>query len=206
MDTIMASITGIICELCAHALSAVRESYQMPKDPLNAVFSYVEKAYIRLQVGDVLIRCLEEESAAPIQQLVEGLVLAGPQSLDVLREILAEVDHRKMQIMDDLHQVNTELEKNFKSYGLQIANLEEVIANLQIAPKRLLLFLREQGIIEEDAQAACVQLLHDSQNLMESLEKHLHLMDEIETFLRDWLWGLAYQSAHQESEQASPPS
>jgi len=178
----------------------------MPQDPLNAVFSFVERAYIRLQAGDVLIRCMDEASAEPIRQLVEGLVVAGPQSLDVLREILAEAGQRKMQIVDDLHQVFTELEKNLKIYEVQIADIEEVIADLPQAPKRFLTFLEEQGIVEKEAQIACLQLLQNSQELLVSLQRNILMMEEIETFLRDWLWGLAYQSAHQESDEPQSPS
>jgi hypothetical protein len=59
----------------------------MADDPIDAVYSYVERAYVRLQAGDILIRCMEEGNALPMQQMVEGLVLAGPQSLSVLREM-----------------------------------------------------------------------------------------------------------------------
>ena len=64
----------------------------MSDDPLDAVYSYVERAYIRLQAGDVLIRCLDEANAAPIQQMVETLILAGPGSIGVLQEILSEAE------------------------------------------------------------------------------------------------------------------
>src|SRR5512145_3099372 len=76
-----------------------------PDPSLDAVYAYVEKAYLRMQAGDVLVRCLEEESTIPMQQVVEGLVLAGPQSIAILREMLAESSQRKSQVQDDMHQV-----------------------------------------------------------------------------------------------------
>jgi hypothetical protein len=51
----------------------------MQKDPLEAVNAFVERAYVRLQAGEVLLYCLEREDAAPMRTLVEELVLAGPQ-------------------------------------------------------------------------------------------------------------------------------
>jgi hypothetical protein len=48
----------------------------MVDKPLESVFSYVERAYMRLQAGDVLIRCLEDNSLEPIQEMVQGLVQA----------------------------------------------------------------------------------------------------------------------------------
>jgi hypothetical protein len=89
----------------------------MADDPIDAVYSYVERAYVRLQAGDILIRCMEEGNASPMQQMVEGLVLAGPKSLSVLREMRSESAHRKSQILDDLHQVYSDLENSLGYIG-----------------------------------------------------------------------------------------
>ena len=112
----------------------------MTDDPLDAVYSYVERAYIRLQAGDILIRCLDEGNSAPIQQMVEALVLAGPHSMGVLQEILAEAEQRKGQIIDDLQQLkaqatNPELTSDgseiIGNLEFRIHLLEEIGAYLQ---------------------------------------------------------------------------
>ncbi len=167
----------------------------MAHDPLDDVYSFVERAYIRLQAGDVLIRCLEEGSPAPIQGMVEGLVVAGPQSINVLREIMAEAGQRKAQVMDDLHQLFNDLEHSLKSYGVALSNSKSTLGMTQLTPARFLSMLREQGITEEKIQIDCLKLLRDSRELMVSLANHVRLLEEIETYLKDWLWGLAYQSA-----------
>ena len=79
-------------------------------DPLGSVFSFVERAYLRLQASDVLTHCLEDGNTAPLQSLVEELVIAGPQSLRAIREILIEVKSRKVQLKEDLYQINSRLE------------------------------------------------------------------------------------------------
>ena len=122
-------------------------------DPLDAVYSYVERAYIRLQAGDVLIRCLDDGSAAPIQQMVEALVLAGPRSMGVLQEILAEAEQRKGQIVDDLHQLK--------------------------------------------AQSSNPELTADGSEIIGNLEARIQLLEDIGTYLQDWVWGLAYKSTRQ---------
>jgi hypothetical protein len=191
---ILASTTGITCVHCVHALSAGREQ-AMAHDPLDDVYSFVERAYIRLQAGDILIRCLEEDSIAPIQGMVEGLVLAGPQSINVLREILAEAGQRKLQVTDDLYQLFNDFEKSLKSYGVILDNAKRTQGMAQLTPARFLSILREQGIADEKNQIDCLKLLRDSRELIVSLANHVRLLDEIETYLKDWLWGLAYQSA-----------
>jgi hypothetical protein len=89
----------------------------MGDDPLADVYAFVERAYVRMQAGDVLTQCLDEGRLAPLQSLVEMLIMAGPQSLDSLREILAEVYTRKGQLKNDQHQVFVNLEGELRGTG-----------------------------------------------------------------------------------------
>ncbi len=168
----------------------------MVDKPLETVFSYVERAYMRLQAGDVLIRCLEDGTLEPIQEIVEGLVLAGPQSLDALREVLAETGQRKAQVQDDLHQVISEMRGVLKSYGLEM-QLRDGDLLPALTPFDLLLSMRQQGILEQETQGACLQVLHNSRELLSNLGTNLGLLTDIEMYLRDWLWALAYEAIHQ---------
>lgn len=117
----------------------------MSEDPLEAVFSMVERAFMRLQAGDVLLLCLEEEDTAPMQKLVEGLVLAGPQSLNALREVRAEAASRKDELLG-----------KFSS----------------------------------------------SKDAMSHVARQIILLEEVEIYIDDWMWGLMYQSAHQRDSEA----
>ena len=56
----------------------------MIEESLETVFSVVERAFVRMQAGEVLVACLEAEDLTPIQKMVEDLVLAGPRSLNAL--------------------------------------------------------------------------------------------------------------------------
>jgi hypothetical protein len=172
----------------------------MADDPLESVYSYVERAYIRLQAGDLLIRCLEEGSASPIHNLVEGLVLVGPSSMNALREILAEAARRKLQIQDDLHQLLKDLDRSLRSYGVHMNGEMREMAFISLSPVGALALMSEQNISDHETQTACLRLLKDSRDLVESLMSRLVLLDEIELYLQDWLWSIVYQSAKQ------PPS
>jgi hypothetical protein len=116
----------------------------MSDDPLEAVFSMVERAFMRLQAGDVLLLCLEEDNAVPMQKLVEGLVLAGPQSLNALREVRAEAASRKNELLGE-----------FTS----------------------------------------------SKDSMGQVARQIILLEELEIYIEDWMWGLMYQSAHQRGQE-----
>jgi len=171
----------------------------MEDDPLENVYSYVERAYVRLQAGDLLIRCMEESSAYPIQNLVESLVLAGPQSINAMREILAEAERRKSQIQDDLHQLLRDLDRSFNSYGLSLGGELRDLTLTSLSPVGILGLMRAQKIFDNETQAACLQLIKDSRELIERLVSRLNLLDEIQVYLEDWLCCVAFQSARQNS-------
>jgi hypothetical protein len=170
----------------------------MNDDPLTAVYDFVERAYIRLQAGEVLNHCLDKGDTLPIQNLVEGLVLVGPQSLSVLREVIAEVISRKTQLTDDRNQIYHKLAINLKRYGVNLAGQCSSLALTRLTPVAFLTVLHQQGITDEKTQHQCLRLLNNTLDLMSSLSENYKLLDEIEVYLQDWLWVLIYQSAQQE--------
>ncbi len=139
----------------------------MGSKPVSSIYSIVEKAYFRLQAGDVLTRCLEVGSTHPIHELIEEMVVVGPKSLEALREIHAEVAKRKSQVYDDLNQVINQFSIILKGDGL--------------------------NTFEDGAKVRILQVLKDSHELVDTLEAKIQLLENIETFLKDWLWGLTFQ-------------
>jgi hypothetical protein len=168
------------------------------------VYSFVERAYMRLQAGDVLVRCLEEGGISPIQEMIEGLVLSGPKNLASLREILDETGQRKTQVQDDLHQVFAQFASVLKSYGVEFGDEETAQTVQSWNARQLIESMNRQGVYEADIQMACVRVWQDSRELMENLSAKLELIEEIELCLQDWLWGLAYQTIHYQTEAEIP--
>ena len=169
----------------------------MLDESLDAVFSMVEKAFMRLQAGDVLVLCLEENDTAPMQKLVEGLVLAGPQSLNALREIRSEVTTRKVEFQEEIARVFKKMEDELQGLGVSLAYLPERISMHYLEPKNFSRILDQQGILDEPSQVSCARLLSSSKEIMSQLARQILLLDEVELYLDDWIWGLMYQSAHQ---------
>jgi hypothetical protein len=50
-----------------------------------------------------------------------------------------------------------------------------------------------QNIIETEARTSCMQVLMDSRELINTLNGRILLLENIEKYLQDWLWGLTYQ-------------
>jgi hypothetical protein len=169
----------------------------MKDDPLEEVHAFVEKAYFRLQAGDILLRCLEVGSPIPIQQVVEGLVLAGPDSIGIIREILVELSHRKAQLWDDANQLLTDFEASLKRYEIELPAIANALAVTTLSPSQFIAILDEQGITDDKRQGACLQIFRNSRELMASLGENIFLLNEIQSYLQDWLFGLAQLSARQ---------
>ncbi len=165
----------------------------MSSDSLEGVYSFVERAYVRMQAGDLLTRCLEDGSIAPIQQMVESLVVGGVANMNALRETLSEAGRRKRQVQEDLDQILSGLSSSLISYGLRLDDQRLGLLSNEQPQIALLDLLRQQGIHDQATQVACLQLLKETRLILESLAVRLRLLDEIEAYLQDWLWGIAYQ-------------
>jgi hypothetical protein len=165
----------------------------MVNRPSSAIYSIVEKAYYHLQAGDVITHCMEDGSTDPIHEMIQDMVLAGPQSLEALREILAAAMKRKAQVYDDLNQVTNQLSIILKGYGisLEACGGNQVLQSL--TGNQLLKLMDAQNIIETEARSSCMQVLMDSRELINTLNSKILLIENIENYLQDWLWGLTYQ-------------
>jgi len=179
----------------------------MANKPGSSIYSIVEKAYFRLQAGDVLTHCIEDGSTNPIHEMIQEMVLAGPQSLEALREILGETNKRKTQVYDDLNQVTNQLSIILKGYGvsLEAQSGNQVLHTL--TENQLVELMDEQGVTENETRTSSLQVMKDSQELINTLNGKILLLENIETYLQDWLWGLTYQSIRQSGDaDEQPPS
>lgn len=171
-------------------------------DPMEAIYSFVERAYVRLQAGDVLVRCMDEDNSAPLQKWVEGLLLAGPVSLDALREIKAEVTETKARSMKEVRQISTNFEGQLEEYGFRLGDLKKTAWLVKLTPLKFSRILQAQGVSDGQTQRNCLQQLNEAHKQLNQVYIQLGLLEEIEGYLEDWLWGLVYQSAHQVQAEA----
>src|SRR4030066_1449747 len=129
----------------------------MDNKPASSIYRLVEKAYFRLQAGDVLTRCLEDGSTEPIHEMIQEMVLAGPQSLVALREILGETIKRKSQVHDDLSQVTNQLSIILKGYGISMDKQGGNQALQSLSEQQLEEMLDEEHIDDLEARLGSMQ-------------------------------------------------
>jgi hypothetical protein len=174
-----------------------RGATMMTEDSLEAVFSMVEKAFLRLQAGDIVVSCLEQNDASPILRYVESLVVEGPKSLSALREIRIEVSTRRYQFQEEITNTFLQLEQRLLIYGINLAGLADRHLLNRMEPTGFQVFLNHQGIEDEVHQRECMRLVHNAKETMSALARQILLLEDIELYLEDWIWGLIYQSARQ---------
>lgn len=168
------------------------------KNPLEAIYAYAEQTYIRLQAGDLLMRCIDTGTTRPMQELVEGLVYAGPQSIGTLYEIMQETGQRRAQIQDDLQRLYGEFQKKLKDIGVVGRDvLPDAHSFIQMDERQFDRIIESENILDVATHENCYQLFDETRDLMGSLTENIILMQEIENYLKDWLWGLAYLSARE---------
>jgi hypothetical protein len=173
----------------------------MDNKPASSIYSIVEKAYFRLQAGDVLTHCLEVGTSEPVHEMIQEMVLAGPQSLEALREILSEAIKRKAQVYDDLNQVTNQLSIILKGYGISLERQGGNQVLKLLNESQLLEMLDEQNIDDVAERTAALQILADSQELITALNGKIQLLENIEVYLQDWIWGLTYQYIKQSDDE-----
>jgi hypothetical protein len=169
----------------------------MANKPSSPIYSIVEKAYYRLQAGDVITRCIEDGSSDPIHDMIQEMILAGPQNLDALREIRAEVSKRKSQVYDDLNQVINQLSIILKGCGINLEPQTGSQVLQTLTESKLAAIMDEQNVLDQETRTNSMQVLRDSQELISTLNGKISLLENIELYLQDWLWGLTYQSIRQ---------
>ena len=166
----------------------------MADESLDFLLKTAGREYLRARLDLVIRECFETANPEPIHKFIQKLVLAGPSTLELLQEIEAEVHLRRDQVRDDLHQVLDGLRENLLSQGIQVSEERQIRLLTKGKPEKIQKLLHAQGIVDRCIQNECMQLLRDSHELVKTLDLRLHLLDEMDIYVEDWMWGLYYQS------------
>ncbi len=158
-----------------------------------------EREYIRMKVGDVLMVCMEDSSVIPIQKLVESLVMVGPESLEIMREILSEITLRRAQVRNDQQVVYQGFHSSLESLGVDLKTYPKMNAFFGIRPMHIVNLLKRRGVQDKEIHNQCLQILVDTRELMSDLRSRLDLLNRIEQYLIDWTWAVLYLSSHQQT-------
>ena len=94
---------------------------------------------------------------------------------------------------DDLNQVTNQLSIILQGYGISLERLGGNQAIQSLNEQQLFFMLDELKIVDTEERSGCVQILKNTRELITALTSKIQLLENIETYLHDWLWGLTYQ-------------
>lgn len=170
----------------------------MNDDAATAAYEFVERVYVRLEAGEVINHCLDHCDTAPLKTLVEGLVMVGPQSLAVLRELISEAASRKVQLQEARNTIFRKLILNLRECGVKLEGQYTSFNITRLTPAKFGDILRQHSVTDERVLDRCLRLVNESLELLGGLDENFRLLEEIEEYTQDWLWVLIYQAARQE--------
>jgi hypothetical protein len=90
-----------------------------------------------------------------------------------------------------------------QGYGLKLDALggKQVLQNVD--ESQLIEMMNTQEVNDPQVRSNCLQVLMDSNELINTLNSKIQLLDNIENYLQDWLWGLTYQSIRRGEEEGN---
>jgi hypothetical protein len=165
--------------------------------PLDELLSIAERAYVRMQAGQLISQCLEQGDPTPFNGLVEQLVLAGSPSLAVLREIHDEISSMRTTLRQEGMAVRQHLKEAFAGFGLhmpQLISLDAPETFRNICGPTLRNAVREAARVmtTEDQALLCVE----AGERVSAIASRLALLGRLHSSVEDWVSSLAYDAAH----------
>lgn len=160
---------------------------------------YIDQHYLAEQAEVLLQQCLEQRSAAPLQALVERLVVEGPHNLPALHAMWKVIAQRRTQIEQDAYSLWHDLRRLLAGQGLPIpANSpwEALYLDDQALERWAIACPDTPGKVLDEARRA----LRNTQALLQDMREAWTLLRELEEELEGWAWGLARLAA-----LSSPP-
>jgi hypothetical protein len=169
-------------------------------DPLDDLISLAERTYVRLEAEQLIEDCLAKDDTAPFLNLLEQLVIAGTDSLVILREILSVIRSVKSSLNQEGIGIQDELRKALSEFGI---NLPRILS----AGKRNSLWQIYHGDLYEVIKNHTPWLEVEDHLLLEEIcteaggrvaqiISHILMLNVFEESILDWMNGMIYEMAH----------
>lgn len=157
---------------------------------------------LRMQANDLLSHCIATGQAKPLYQVVENLLLVGPSAFYTLNALLRETSQRRAQIEDEIHRaIGTFYNNVYAASGLTAEQFDRpffAYETLQFEYRLYGDYLYELDWIASDITSETFSQLTEyhaeTSQKLDQLAKQYQLCVQLENYLEDWLWGMAYQT------------
>lgn len=170
-----------------------------------------ERIYLRMQAQDTLQRCIQEQSTAPMQEMIDQILVDNP-DIDLLCELLADVKNRRAMLEGRRLESREQVVSVFQNgYALDIsayATFGGATPYEQLTSEDLFDHLRGQidELVQEDV-LILEELFVESTSFVRRLARQIRIIDGVIAYIQDWLMAFsvtAVQAAPRGFDQPKP--
>ena len=169
-------------------------------DPIGELLSFAERSYVRMQAEQLILQCLQDRDPKPFYSLVNELVAAGAPSLAIVREVQEVLRFIKTQLTRDGRSVREDLVEAMAEFGVYIPEViaaDSPVAFHQMCNRSFREDVRKQGAkLEVEDVDLLEEICLEAGEKVTVIAARMSLLGEMESAIKDWLAGLAYEAAH----------
>jgi len=177
--------------------------------PIDDLLTYAERAYVRMEAEQLILHCLEEGDSGALDQLIQGLVLAGASSLGIMREILAEVRSTRSSLVNAGLEGRQDLINALGDFGVKLSRLlpadaPEMFRQICSARLRHRVKVAARKLSAED-EVLLEEVCDEAGDRVAAIAKRLAMLGRLEASIEDWFYCLAYEATRQADTVGEPP-
>ncbi len=165
---------------------------------LNYLLQLAEQSYIRMEAELLITACVHDGDLVPFNDLLQELVMAGPTSLFVLRDMYQIIRTWKSQLSQEGQVIRQDLMQALLDFGIRLPN-ELIMRDPESWWRNQELAREVQAAatsLEQNSVALVNEICVDAGNKVSKLARRLVLVTELEHAVQDWISGLIYEHAH----------
>jgi hypothetical protein len=169
-------------------------------DPLDDLISLAERTYVRLEAEQLIEDCLAKADTTPFINLLEELVIAGTDSLVILREILNVIRSVKSTLNQEGIGIQHELKKTLSEFGVNLPRIPSP------GKQNSLWQIYHGGLYEEikdhtpwlevEDHLLLEEICTEAGERVAQIVSHLLMLNVFEQSILDWINGMIYEMAH----------
>lgn len=154
-----------------------------------------ERAYVRLEAQDLLLRCLKEDNPAPLRELIDEQLGQQNPDLNLLRYMMADVHSRWVVLHERLFDTRRQVISAFReAYGIDLNRFAPSQMREQfhtLSTEGLFEWLSTAGHqLPGDEALLLREVFAEAVALARELVEDLRMLESLNEYLDDWIAGL----------------
>jgi hypothetical protein len=168
--------------------------------PLDDLISLAERTYVRLEAEQLIEDCFTKADTTPFIKLLEELVVAGTDSIVVLREILSVIRSVKSTLNQEGIRIQQDLRKALSEFGVNLPQIPS------IGKPNSLWQIYHGGLYEEikdhtpwlniEDHLLLEEICTEAAERVTQIVSRLVILNVLEESVLDWMNGMIYEMAH----------